>query len=818
MSTATEARARMRVRVEGVVQGVGFRPFVHRLAARHGLAGWVCNDTRGVLVEAEGGRVELESFLHELAERAPPLATVERVRAEPLAATGMRGFRIVSSTTSRASPPQPQVDALVPPDVAPCDACLAELGDPHDRRYRYAFINCTDCGPRFTIVRGTPYDRPLTTMASFAMCHDCLREYEDPASRRFHAQPNACPACGPRLRLLDGTGKPAAVGEDPLATAARALARGLIVAVKGVGGYQLACRADDARAVSELRRRKGRDEKPLALMAADHATLAELVELSSAQAQLVGAPGRPIVIAPRRAGAPVADTIAPGLRELGVMLPSTPLHHLLLGDAGTTLVMTSGNRGGEPILIDDEEALALLGTIADLLLVHDRPIAVRADDSVLRVLRTEPQRQATPELRSVPRADGLAAALPIRRSRGETPRSVGLPVGAPPLLACGAELKSTFCLARGRRAWVGPHIGDLRSFSALRSFREGIAHFEALFELTPAVVAHDAHPDYLSSGYALQRDGVELIEVQHHHAHFAAVLAEHGQRGPALGAIYDGAGLGSDGTVWGGELLAGDLVHARRAGHLHPVRLPGGDAAARQPWRMACSWLAAAGEEVPAPPAALAGRVTAQRWAQVCELVRTGVASPLTSSVGRLFDAVAVLCGIRPESREEGLTALELEALADTAERGSYPLRLHEGGLLILDPRETVQAIARELTRGTPAALVSARFHNSLAAATERALATLAEREATRTVVLSGGVFQNRLLVERCQERLEARGLKVLVPRVLPPNDGGISYGQAAVAASRWASSSTRRASGPTTSSSAAESPRPASKRAPVTP
>jgi hydrogenase maturation protein HypF len=546
--------------------------------------------------------------------------------------------------------------------------------------------------------------------------------------------------------------------------------------------------------------------------------LAELVELSPVQARLVSAPGRPIVIAPRRPGAQVTDAVAPGLRELGTMLPSTPLHHLLLGDAATTLVMTSGNRGGEPIVIDDEEALEQLGTVADLLLLHDRRIAARADDSVLRLLGTEPQTQAAPGLGPAPSPAPLPAALPIRRARGEAPRSLGLPFGAPPLLACGAELKNTFCIARGPRAWVGPHIGDLRSFQTLRCFREGVAHFEALFDLEPVVVAHDAHPDYLSSGYALQREGVELIEVQHHHAHFAAVLAEHGHRGPALGAIYDGAGLGSDGTVWGGELLAGDLTQARRAGHLHAVRLPGGDAAARQPWRMACSWLAASGEEVPALPRALAGRVAPERWAQVCELVRTGVASPLTSSVGRLFDAVAALCGIRPESREEGLAALELEAAADAAEPGSYPLRVHDGGQLILDPRETLQALARDLARGTPTSLVSARFHNTLAVATTRALATLAEREGTRTVVLSGGVFQNRLLLERCRERLTACGLNVLVPRAVPPNDGGISYGQAAVAASRWASSSTRRASGSITSSSGAESPKPASKHAPVTP
>ena len=792
------------------MQGVGFRPFVHRLASRHGLDGWVCNDARGVLLEAEGQPLALERFLHELAECPPPLAAVERVHSEPLAATGQRGFRIAGSAGPRGA--GAHAGTLVPPDVAPCSACLAELADPRDRRHRYAFINCTDCGPRFTIVRGTPYDRPSTTMAAFAMCAECAREYADPASRRFHAQPNACPACGPRLRLLSGSGKPAAGVGDPLVAAADALTRGEIVAVKGAGGYQLACRADDPGAVAELRRRKGRDEKPLALMAADQDALAALVELSASQAQLAAAPERPIVIAPRRAGAPVSEAVAPGLSQLGVMLPSTPLHHLLLGDVGTTLVMTSGNRSGEPIVIDDEEALAQLGDVAELLLVHDRPIAVRADDSVLRVLAPGLDRCLAPHPRARP------AALPIRRARGEVPRSLPLPLPAPPLLACGAELKSTFCLARGQRAWLGPHVGDLRGFATLRSFGAGIGHFEALFDLDPAIVVHDAHPDYLSSRYATRREGVESFAVQHHHAHFAAVLAEHGHLGPALGAIYDGAGLGSDGTVWGGELLAGDLSGVRRAGHLHPVRLPGGDAAARQPWRMACSWLAAAGDAAPRLPPSLAGRVDDERWAQVSELVRTGVASPSTSSVGRLFDAVAALCGIRAESREEGMAAMELEAAADAGEKGSYPLRVRDGEKVLLDPRETVQAIVSDLARDTPAALVSARFHAALAAATARALAMLAEREGTSTVVLSGGVFQNRLLLERCHELLAARGLTVLLPRAVPPNDGGISYGQAAVAASRWASSRTRRASASTGSSRSAESPRPASKHAPVTP
>ncbi len=782
-------RARVRVSVEGVVQGVGFRPFVHRLASRHGLSGWVRNDTGGVLVEAEGEATSLESFLRELAEQPPPLAVVERVSTEPLDATGQPGFRIEGSALRPALPADTDAEALVPPDAAPCEACLAELSDPGDRRYRYPFINCTDCGPRFTIVRGTPYDRPLTTMAAFEMCADCRREYDDPASRRFHAEPNACPACGPQLRLLDPAGQPATGTADAVAAAATALAEGMILAVKGVGGYQLACRADDQRLVAALRAGKGREEKPFALMAPDIVALEQLVELTTSAAALATAPERPIVIAPRRPGAHVAEAVAPGLGELGVMLPPTPLHHLLAADTGITLVMTSGNLGGEPIEIDDAQALRRLGAVADVLLVHDRPIASRADDSVVRVLGTSEAADVSPAGSASRPAPLRAPALVIRRARGEVPRSIGLPLPAPPLLACGAELKSTFCLARGSRAWVGPHVGDLRTFATLSSFREGVAHFEALFGLEPAVVVHDAHPDYLSSGYARGREGVELVEVQHHHAHFAAVLAEHGLSGPAVGAVYDGAGLGDDGTIWGGELLAGELGRARRVGHLRPVALPGGDAAAREPWRMACSWLAAAGDGVPRLPGAAAGRIAPERWRQVCELVRTGVASPPTSSVGRLFDAVAALCGIRLESAEEGLAAMELEAAADAAERRSYPLALDAGEMLCLDARETVRAIEEDLARGASPALVSARFHNALAGATARALAMLAEREGVRAVVLAGGVFQNRLLVERCLQQLRARGLSVLLPRALPPNDGAISYGQAAVAAARLSAS-----------------------------
>ncbi|HXW58250.1 MAG TPA: carbamoyltransferase HypF, partial [Solirubrobacteraceae bacterium] len=757
--------ARIRVSVDGVVQGVGFRPFVHRLAREHQLSGWVRNGARGVVLEAEGDASALERFLGQLAEDPPPLASVEGMRTVSLAAIGERGFRILASDShdpdAEADVDAPQ-RAPISPDIAPCGECLREMLDPCDRRYRYPFINCTDCGPRFTIIRATPYDRPSTTMAAFAMCETCRSEYEDPDSRRFHAQPNACPQCGPTLRLLAGAGagtRPAGMraarllADAPLAGAAAALASGMIVAVKGAGGYHLACRADDERAVLELRRRKGREQRPFAVMAPDARTLHRLVEISPAQAALASAPERPIVIACRRRMAPVADAVAPGLRDLGVMLPSTPLHHLLLHDLGTALVMTSGNPSGEPIVCDDEQALVWLAPIADLLLVHDRAIHVRVDDSVVRVLDQPPlERTDAPKDARAPagapasvggrRSTGVpAGALMIRRSRGHAPRSIALPVATRPLLACGAELKSTFCLARDSRGWVGPHVGDLGSWETLRSFDEGVAHFEALFGVEPAVVAHDLHPDYISSTYARGREGVELIAVQHHHAHFAAVLAEHGCVGPAVGAIYDGAGLGSDGTVWGGELLAGDLAQVRRVGHLQPVRLPGGDAAARQPWRMACSWLAAAhGGHAPRPKS-IGAAIDRSRWEQVAELIRTGVASPVTTSMGRLFDAVAALCAIRMSARDEGLAAMELEAAADPAERSAYPLRVCDGELLGLDARETVRTIANELERGVSPRLVSARFHNGVARATVNALETLAEREGVGVVVLSGGVF-----------------------------------------------------------------------------
>jgi hydrogenase maturation protein HypF len=726
-------RTRVHVRVRGTVQGVGFRPYVYRLAGELGLAGWVLNDAHGVLLEVEGDGAAVDAFLERLGPQAPPLAAVEQVQVRSVArlSTADR-FEI------RESPRGETPDAPVTADSATCEDCLRELFDPTDRRYRYPFINCTNCGPRFTIVRGIPYDRPYTTMAGFVMCAACQAEYDDPSDRRFHAQPNACPACGPSLSVS-------------LETAARALREGAIVAIKGIGGFHLACRADIEEAVGRLRARKHREDKPFALMCASVETARELVVLGEDDVALLTGVERPIVLAPRRAGAPVAESVAPGAPELGVMLPYSPLHHLLLADAGCSLVMTSGNVSDEPIAFRDDDARERLASIADLFVLHDRPIETRTDDSVVRVL-------------------GGGRRLFVRRSRGYVPAALALPVAAGrPLLACGAELKNTFCVAKGDRAWVGHHIGDLENYETLRSFVDGVAHFERLFAVAPEVVAHDLHPEYLSTKYALEREGVELVGVQHHHAHLAGCLAEHGVVEAAVGAVFDGTGYGPDGTVWGGELLVGDIRSFERVGSLHPVRMPGGEAAIREPWRMACAWAIESGVE-------LAPLVEPERWECVSQLARTGFGSPLTTSMGRLFDAVSALCGVRSSVNYEGQAAIELEAACDPTERGAYAIDR-------LDPRDAIAAIARDMAAGVRVGVVAARFHNGVARATIDACTAAASAAGIDRVVLSGGVFLNRRLLEACIAGLQAAGLRVLVPERLPPGDGGISYGQAAVAA-----------------------------------
>jgi hydrogenase maturation protein HypF len=756
------------VQVEGVVQGVGFRPFVYSLATRLRLSGLVGNDASGVFIEIEGSPGRVRDFLASLERDAPPLARIEAVRTTALEPSGCAGFSIV------ASAPGGRRQALISADSATCADCLAELADPADRRFGYPFINCTNCGPRFTIVRDVPYDRPLTTMAGFDLCAECAAEYSDPADRRFHAQPVCCPACGPRLRLLNASGVEAfgveAFGAeqvgDPIVSAAALLAEGQVLAIKGLGGYHLAVDAGSEQAAAALRERKHREDKPFALMAADVEAAARLCEVDDTAASLLAGGRRPIVLLPRRADAPVAPAVAPGSRQLGVMLPYTPLHHLLVKALGRPMVLTSGNTSDEPIAYDDEDALARLAGIADAFCVHDRPIHMRTDDSVVRVFR------------------GRETIL--RRSRGYVPEPIRLRARfTRPVLGCGAELKNTFCLGRDDHAFVSHHIGDLENYETFRSFAEGIAHFQRLFAVTPQVVAHDLHPEYLSTKYALDCEDVSLVAVQHHHAHIASCLADNGEDGPVIGVAFDGTGYGTDGTIWGGEFLIADLAGFSRAGFLAPVPLPGSAAAIRQPWRMAAAYLAEAYPEG-TPPSLDVMRRNAGRWDDVLAVARSGVNSPLTSSAGRLFDAAAAVLGVRDAINYEGQAAVELEQLADpTSTLGGYPAGLEEGDQVRVIGADLIRAVAEDVRRGLAAPIVAARFHLGVADAIARTCAVLRSRTGLGVVALSGGVFQNLLLLEQSVARLEADRFRVLVHGRVPPNDGGISLGQAAVAAAR---------------------------------
>jgi hydrogenase maturation protein HypF len=762
------SKVRAAVRVEGVVQGVGFRPFVYSLATRLGLAGWVGNDSGGVFAEVEGPADCVQDFLVSVQRDAPPLARVERVTTEPITPDGATGFAIVASDAAGRR------RALVSADSATCADCLRELADPADRRFGYPFINCTNCGPRFTIVRGVPYDRPLTTMAGFAMCTECAAEYHDPANRRFHAQPVCCPACGPRLRLLDSAGAELAGARAALAGAVAVLRRGQVLAVKGLGGYHLAVDATSQAAAARLRARKHREDKPFAVMVPDVATARALCEVDHLAEQLLTSGRRPIVLLPRRAAAAsepvIADAVAPGNRQLGLMLPYTPLHHLLLCDFAGPMVLTSGNVSDEPIAYQDADALARLGRIADAFLTHDRPIHIRTDDSVIRPLR------------------GRAAVL--RRSRGYVPEPLRL--GGRfrrPVLACGAELKNTFCLGSETRAFLSHHIGDLENYETLRSFTEGITHFRRLFDIVPQLVAHDLHPDYLSTKYALdlpdtELPDAELVGVQHHHAHIASCLADNDQDGPVIGVAFDGTGFGTDGTIWGGEFLLADLAEAERAGHLAGVPMPGGAAAIRQPWRMAAVYLAAAFPDALPDGLAVATRHQAD-WPEVLAMARRGVNSPVTSSAGRLFDAVAALLGVRDSINYEGQAAVELEQLAVTSPEEGYAARISHDRPFTVAGADLVRAAAGDLLAGVPPAVVSARFHHGVADMIGEACLLLRESSGLGAVALSGGVFQNLLLLEAVVGRLESRGFRVLTHSRVPPNDGGISLGQAVVAGAR---------------------------------
>lgn len=739
------------------MQGVGFRPFVYALAARVGVFGYVANDRRGVVIEIEGSGCATADFISRLTGEAPPLAVIERVSTQPIAVRGECEFRIIASRDSGAR------QTMIAPDTATCADCLREIFDPSDRRYRYPFTNCTNCGPRFTIVRDTPYDRPLTTMSGFEMCGLCAREYHDPADRRFHAQPISCPDCGPRLTLLDRDDRE--LPDEPIAMAAQLLGAGRIVAIKGLGGYHLAAAAADDAAVGALRSRKHREDKPFAVMVADIAAAMGLAALDEVEARVLAGARRPIVLVRRRSDAALAQAVAPGNRYIGLMLPYTPIHHLLCERFGGPIVLTSGNVSDEPIAYHDDDARRRLGVIADLFLLHDRPIQTRTDDSVVRVF--------------------AGREMPIRRSRGYAPQPLALPLSARrPLLACGAELKNTFCVARDHHAFLSHHIGDLENYQSLRAFSEGIEHFCRLFEVDPQTVVHDLHPEYLSTKYALDLQGVELLGVQHHHAHIAACLADNSEQGPAIGVAFDGLGYGADATLWGGEFLIADLRGFTRAGYLELVPMPGGTAAIRQPWRMALSYLDAIfGDRVPTDLGVF--QRNRRFWNGVARALRARVNSPMTSSAGRLFDAVAAIVGTRDVVNYEGQAAVEFEQMADVLERGAYRAGRTESDAIRLCGADLVRAVTDDLRAGAPREIVAARFHNGLAQAIAEVCAAVRSKHGLGTVALSGGVFQNALLLERTCRRLERLKFRVLTHSRVPANDGGIALGQAAIAAAR---------------------------------
>ncbi|MFG1394420.1 carbamoyltransferase HypF [Xanthobacter agilis] len=761
---ADSAEIGIEITLGGIVQGVGFRPFVYRLARRLGLRGTVCNRGDRVVIHVAGPGARLDAFAAALTAEAPPLARIDQVSRSMAPMPEGADFRIIESGAGTVS-------VGVVPDIATCPACRSEMADPKARRFRYAFTNCTDCGPRFSIVTGLPYDRPATTMAGFAMCPDCAAEYGDPADRRFHAQPIACPRCGPRLWL---EGVDAGPG-DPIARAAEVLLRGGIVAVKGIGGFHLACDATQAAAVDELRRRKRRPTKPLAVMA-DAATLARLCAVGAAEGAALAGPSAPIVLLPVQPDAPLAPGIAPGQRQVGMMLPYTPLHHLLVAAVGRPLVMTSGNGSGAPQVIDNEEARTVLAGIADALLMHDRPIARRLDDSVVRL------------------AAGRMRVL--RRGRGLAPLPLALPedfADAPPVLALGAELKSAICLTHGAKALLSHHLGDLDEPGTADAFEAAIADYGALFAHAPAVVAVDLHPGYHATRLGTARAaalGVPLEPVGHHHAHMAATMAEAGWRrrdGPVVGVILDGLGLGADGSLWGAEILVGDYAAVRRVGRLSPIPLLGGDAASREPWRVLLAHLdralgRAAVDGEPSLRPVFAGRPVATLRA----MADKGLNAPLSSSAGRLFDAMAMLLGCAPgRLSHEGEAAMALEACAQ-ADAAPYPFALRENdGLLEIDPAPLWRHVLRDRAAGALCGAMAGGFHSGLAAAFADAAAGVARRAAIGAVALSGGVFQNALLLQDMTRRLEGLGLRVLAPAEVPANDGGLALGQAVVAAAR---------------------------------
>jgi hydrogenase maturation protein HypF len=756
MSHSTAPQGRRQIRVRGIVQGVGFRPFVYNLAQRLQLTGYVLNSSAGVLIEVEGDGERLERFVRELNEEAPPLAQIEDVSVSSLDPAGYDTFVI------RDSVEEPGQLVPVSPDVSTCDDCMRDFRSPGNRRYGYPFTNCTNCGPRYTITRTIPYDRPLTTMACFPMCERCLGEYHDPADRRFHAQPNACPDCGPSLSFSAGFGEKheslVTIGE-----AQRLLHAGHILAIKGLGGFHLACDPFNDAAVRLLRERKKRSDKPFALMVPDVAAAETLCFVSDQERAALTSIHRPIVILTRRPDAPVSQDLAPGNNTLGVMLPYTPLHHLLFDGAFPALVMTSGNLSEEPIVTGNREAALRLNRIADAFLFHNRDIHTRVDDSVVRVFAGQERL--------------------LRRSRGYAPYPVSLSFPVTEILACGAELKNTFCLTKEHHAFLSQHIGDLENYETLVFYRETLERMKELFRIAPRTVAYDLHPQYLSTKLALELTGVEKIGVQHHHAHIASCMAENGITGKVIGVAFDGTGFGTDGKIWGGEFLVADFTGFERRAHFRYIPLAGGDTAVREPWRLGLSYLLDTfGAKADALDLPLWKRIPPKKIAAVRSMIERGFNTVQTSACGRLFDAVASIAGVRDEVNFEAQAAIELETCALPGVDTQYPFEISDGEPWQIDVRPAIERIVRDVLAARPTGWIAAAFHNTIAAIIVEVCARLRTAEGIQRVCLSGGTFQNFYLLERAVAGLRAQGFEVFLHAKVPPNDGGIALGQAVIA------------------------------------
>lgn len=804
-----------RYHITGIVQGVGFRPFVYSLATHLALTGWVKNTSAGVEIAVDGPPQAIQEFTSRLQEEAPPLARIDNFLVESRPTNGYTKFTIVHSEAI------PHAFQPISPDVSVCNDCIEELFDPDDRRYRYPFTNCTNCGPRFTIIEDIPYDRPNTTMAAFDLCPDCMAEYSNPLDRRFHAQPVACPICGPQvwlefnpqtsdptnhLEINSGSSQPH--GYDAIITTQQLLRNGKIVAIKGLGGFHLACDATNLRAVKELRKRKLRVDKPFAVMMPNLNTIKKHCTVGETEAELLKSRERPILILPRRLVSNIVDEIAPNQETIGVMLPYTPLHYLLFADWNDSkssgiddllplvLVMTSGNLSEEPIATDNDEARQRLSTLADAFLMHDRPIRTRCDDSVARIFYSG----GSEVLSNNNHPTDITI---LRRSRGYAPTPLNIPWEGKPLLATGAELKNSFCLTRDQYAFLSHHIGDMENYETLLSFEDGIAHFERLFKIHPEALAYDLHPNYLATRYALERadrEGMPAIGVQHHHAHIAACMAEHGLTGdqPVIGVSFDGTGYGEDGAIWGGEFLIADYAKYMRYAHLSYAPLPGSDVAIRKPARIALAYLWHAGIDWDtdlAPLAFFSGKELVALRSQLENNINT----PMTSSMGRLFDAVAALVNVRQQVNYEAQAAIELEALVDPSERKAYSFKLiHPGGnpaykanyhtpiqAMQIDPKPMIADIISDLRGGLHIGKLSARFHNGLAVMVKDVCISMRKYSGIHRVALSGGVWQNMVLLQKTVELLRAAEFDVLLHSLIPPNDGGLALGQAAIAAYR---------------------------------